>query len=156
MARGELAVGTSDALRCEVRPAPGAWEDARPRTSTGDGGVLNVFRSCVFTNDAVGASALASLRRMLMRVPMPPMHEPRTQPDAPVEVETFRFFQIVPDARAAIRFQVIADVGGRDFMNSAEGVTQSSSGKEKPQTTGRFTAAQTPSGAPWMSSPRLQ
>ncbi|HBP21672.1 MAG TPA: hypothetical protein DEA08_28290, partial [Planctomycetes bacterium] len=67
--------------------------------------------------------------------------EPRTQPDAPVEVETFRFFQIVPDARAAIRFQVIADVGGRDFMNSAEGVTQSSSGKEKPQTTGRFTAA---------------
>lgn len=64
------------------------------------------------------------------------------QQDTPkLKVDVLRFFQMNPDAEADFRFQIIAGTGGRNWMNSWSGLTESSEGKEVAETSGRFTAA---------------
>lgn len=73
--------------------------------------------------------------------------EPVTPTSAPgkLRIETFRLFQKVPDARAAIRATVVGDQdGARDFMDSAGGLTQTQEKNVVPSTEGGvgwFTAA---------------
>lgn len=65
-----------------------------------------------------------------------------TQAPGKLVVETLRFFQAVPLARAGIRATVVADVdGARDFMNSFFGNTQTQEKNVLPETSGWFTAA---------------
>lgn len=68
-----------------------------------------------------------------------------TKDPGKLEVDVLRFHQCVPDARAAIRATVVANVdGARDFMDSGGGLTQTQEQNVLPQTTGDvgwFTAA---------------